>query len=77
MTGDRTVEGFKYRKGILTIYKPDGRQEIFQGDASTGLFAADVEVGELMQWEAAEDEMLVAYEVCFPPYEDGRFENIV
>lgn len=27
-------------------------------------------------WEADPDSSLMAYEVCFPPYEDGRYENI-
>ena len=29
-----------------------------------------------MQWEADKDSDLVAYEICFPPYEDGRYQNI-
>ena len=35
-----------------------------------------VGIGELMQWEADKDLRLVAYEVCFPPYKDGRFESL-
>jgi hypothetical protein len=30
-----------------------------------------------MQWQAALDQKLVVFEVYFPPYEEGRFENIV
>jgi len=29
-----------------------------------------------MQWEADKEADLVAYEICFPPYEDGRYENL-
>jgi hypothetical protein len=37
-----------------------------------------VSKGELMQWQAAHDakDLLVAYEICYPPYEDGRFKNV-
>ena len=33
-------------------------------------------IGEIMQWQADKDSPLVAYEICIPPYEDGRYENI-
>ena len=36
--------------------------------------AQTIEVGDIIQWQAVED--LVVFEVCFPPYEDGRFENL-
>jgi hypothetical protein len=29
-----------------------------------------------MRWEADPKSNLKAYEICFPPYEDGRYENI-
>ena len=29
-----------------------------------------------MQWEASKNSNLVFYEVCYPPYQDGRFENL-
>jgi hypothetical protein len=35
-----------------------------------------VGIGDVMQWEADKETDLVAYEICFPPYEDGRYENI-
>jgi len=31
-------------------------------------------VGDIVQWVADTD--MVCYEVCYPPYEDGRFENL-
>jgi hypothetical protein len=34
-----------------------------------------VKVGETMQWVAAESG-LTFYEICEPPYIDGRFENL-
>jgi hypothetical protein len=35
----------------------------------------EVKIGETMQWQAAPDSDLEVYEICFPPYADGRFEN--
>jgi hypothetical protein len=35
-----------------------------------------VAVGETMQWQAADEADLVVYEICEPPYADGRFENL-
>lgn len=35
-----------------------------------------VNIGDVMQWEAAPDSSLVAYEICYPPYEEGRYEEL-
>jgi len=35
-----------------------------------------VGVGEIMQWKADKESGLAVYEICFPPYEDGRYENL-
>lgn len=77
LKGDRTVEGYISGKGKLTITKLDGKQEVHtvSGETKEPLFEA-VGIGELMQWEADKDSPLVVYEVCFPPYEDGRYENV-
>lgn len=78
LKGDKTIEGYVSGRGKLTITKPDGNQEIHTIDEhSQKPFSTSVGIGELMQWEADGDSELVAYEVCTPPYEDGRFENIV
>jgi hypothetical protein len=33
-------------------------------------------VGQIVQWEADPSNDLLFYEICEPPYEDGRFENL-
>lgn len=54
-----------------------GQIEFYEvGDDSQRKLAVDANVGDLMQWQASEDSNLTAYEVCYPPYQDGRFENI-
>jgi hypothetical protein len=77
LKGDRTVEGYISGKGKLTITKSDGEQETYVADGeSKEPIVVSVEIGELMQWEADKENGLVAYEICFPPYEDGRYENL-
>ena len=77
LNGDRTIEGYRSGKGKLTITKPDGKPEDHPvGGEQQEPFSVTVEIGELMQWEADKESFLVAYEVCFPPYQDGRYENI-
>ena len=77
LKGDRTVEGYISGKGKLTITKVDGKQEVHTvGEEPNRPLSITVGIGELMQWEADKDSDLVAYEICFPPYQDGRYENI-
>jgi len=76
LQGERTVEGYISGKGKLTVTKPDGEQQVFVADGISASPVVSVNIGETMQWEADSDSSLVAYEVCFPPYEDGRFQNL-
>jgi hypothetical protein len=39
-------------------------------------FAIDMNRGNVMQWAADLGQPLVAAEICWPPYADGRFENL-
>lgn len=76
--GKYTIEGYVSGNGVLTIQHTDGSKSEFPVDASKEGFSHTVEVGELMQWKADSDasEPLVFFEICFPPYEDGRFEVV-
>ena len=73
LQGVRTVEGFISGKGKLVISESNGKQKIYDG--AKGL-AVEVKIGELMQWQAAADSELEVYEICSPPYKEGRFENL-
>lgn len=35
-----------------------------------------VKVDQVMQWHANGYSDLIFYEICEPPYQDGRFENL-
>jgi hypothetical protein len=75
LKGEKTVEQYISGKGELAITRQDGTQEVIIADGSNHVLRI-VNIGEMMQWEAAEDSDLVAAEICYPPYQEGRFENI-
>lgn len=70
------LEGSKTVEGIL-----DGYGSFFAAGASrTSLTFGTPKVhtlssGDIMQWEAGDDG-LTFFEICHPPYEDGRFTNL-
>src|SRR4030042_2636800 len=77
LKGDKTVEGYVSGKGKLIITKTDGSQQIYAvNEDLKEPVTVTVSIGEMMQWEADPESNLKAYEICFPPYEDGRYENI-
>lgn len=77
LIGDRTIEGYISGKGRLIIHRLNGKFEIHKvGNTPTKPPAIDIEIGDLMQWKASKHKPLVAYEICYPPYQDGRYENI-
>jgi len=77
LSGDKTIEGYISGRGTLTITKANGKKEICKvGNNKKEKLEMNVTVGELMQWQADNDSELIAYEICFPPYKEGRYENI-
>lgn len=73
LKGDRTVEGYISGNGKLIVSNGE-KEKVHQTEKGENL-QIDIKVGETMQWRAG-DETLTAYEICFPPYEDGRYENL-
>jgi hypothetical protein len=77
VSGSETIEGWVSGRGRLMITRVDGSRVVHEVDERGGVeFSCVVEVGEMMQWEADEESELVAFEICYPPYEPGRYENI-
>lgn len=75
LSGSKTIEGLISGEGTLSILGKDKESKTYNfknGDNKDVV----VEVGQIMQWEASKNKNLVFYEVCYPPYEDGRFENL-
>lgn len=75
LLGDKTVEGLCEGSGTLTVRAANGQTEEYTFNSPTDP-AVQVDVGQRMQWHANGNEDLIFYEICYPPYADGRFENI-
>lgn len=75
--GDKTIEGWISGAGTLTIYHAAGEQRTYQLNGKSSLpFSVEVEVGQTMQWQAAPNSILTFYEICYPPYQEGRYETL-
>ena len=74
LNGEETIEGHISGTGRLLILKPSGEQFVFEVGPENEGFSHTIEVGDIMQWQAEKD--LVVFEICYPPYQDGRFENL-
>jgi hypothetical protein len=77
LSGDKTIEGFISGKGTLLLTGTDGVPRKFEVDEHTDKpTLQEVKVGETMQWQADNDSNLLVYEICYPPYQDGRYQNL-
>jgi mannose-6-phosphate isomerase-like protein (cupin superfamily) len=75
LLGDQTIEGFMSGEGTLTVGAAENDIKTYHFPSTSNEEVA-VKVGQTMQWHADGDTELVFYEICEPPYEDGRFENL-
>lgn len=74
LKGDKTIEGFLVGKADLTFSTASQGETIYSySDESYGVDTV-LGVGDTMQWYASEDSVL--YEICYPPYEAGRFKEL-
>jgi hypothetical protein len=77
LTGDRTIEGYISGLGKLTVIQVDGKRRVYEmKNVGNEVIEVDIKIGEFMQWEADKNSSLLVYEICFPPYQTGRYENI-
>ena len=77
LKGKRTIEGFVLGKGRLVLKRKDGPDGVYPvSDRSKFPFSIDVKIGDKMQWIADTDSELVAYEICIPKYQEGRYRNL-
>ena len=73
LQGEKTIEGHMSGDGSLYVEKPDGGGTLYETERP---FSTTIETGDVMRWHAVRGSTLVAYEICYPPYQDGRFENL-
>lgn len=72
--GDATIEG--YLKGNCTLYvSTNGNVSKFVCSDGTELEMV-IRKGSVMQWKNNSDLPAEVYEICFPPYQDGRYTNL-
>lgn len=76
VAGDQTIEGYLEGEGELFIRHKDGSESIFKVDQSAEGFCFLIELGDIIQWRADKNVGLKFFEICYPPYQDGRFENL-
>lgn len=77
LQGIKTIEGFVSGAGKLVLTRSSGSVEVYFVDINDEpKFEIEVYIGDLMQWQASDESSLVVYEICFPLYKDGRFENL-
>lgn len=75
--GTRTIEGYISGKGRLIIDRSNGQHEVVEVNENAQIpLEIVVMVDDVMQWQADTSEDLQVYEICFPPYEDGRFISL-
>lgn len=74
--GIETVEILKSGRGKFFLKRGD-LEEIYEVDSQNSPFSIKLEIGDIVQWIAANDSILSIYEICTPPFEAGRFDNIV
>jgi len=75
--GVRTTEGYINGEGTLRVASQDGEVRVYEFGPGCENRPVDVGVGDVMQWEAYGVTDLTFFEVCVPPYEDGRFEDLI
>ena len=76
LEGNKTIEGFVSGSGILTVIKEDGGIQNYNFNDTKDKEEVIVKVNEIMQWEASGNSDLIFYEICYPPYKAGRYENL-
>lgn len=71
--GTETIEGYFSGSGTLTLIMNGVTKSYNFNPGDKGEIV--VNKGDVMQWRATDGD-LEFYELCTPPFADGRFENI-
>ena len=73
LKGDKTVECFLWGEAELSVTRDSSDDSMYAyNDGSYGVDMV-LGAGDKMQWSAIQDT--VCCEICYPPYEDGRFQD--
>jgi hypothetical protein len=75
LLGNKTIEAYVSGEGTLAITEPNGETRTLEFPSDDRV-EVEVNVGQLMQWTGSQEQGVTFYEICDPPYEDGRFEDL-
>ena len=77
--GTSTIQRFISGQAHLSVTDVLGKERklLFKSENANQNSDVAVQVGEIMQWSSIGPEPLVYHEICEPPYEEGRFENLL
>jgi tryptophan synthase beta subunit len=75
VSGTKTIEGFVSGTGTLSIGSINQTVKVYSFNSKSEPQEVIVRSNQTMQWHAAGDELRF-YEICEPPYTDGRFETL-
>jgi hypothetical protein len=75
VSGTKTIEGFVSGTGTLNIGSIDQKVKVYSFNKKHKLQEVIVSNNQTMQWHAVGDDLRF-YEICAPPYIDGRFETL-
>lgn len=78
LKGTKTIQRFVSGAAQLSVTNQEGKEQAYSFPSSNEAHSNDIEVkvGEIMEWSSLGPDPLVYHEICEPPYEDGRFENL-
>lgn len=78
LKGTLTIQRFVSGAAYLYVDELDGseRTRFFKSEEAMQNNDIEVKVGETMQWSSLGPDPLVYHEICEPPFEKGRFEDL-
>lgn len=75
--GTLTVEGHISGSGKLVVDHENGKRSVYVvSDEHPLPQPVILQIGDIVQWQASQDTALVFYEICYPPYQEGRFKDL-
>jgi len=78
LKGTRTIQRFVSGTANLYVDELDGSEHtrFFSTEELLENTDVEVKVGEIMQWSSLGPNPLIYYEICEPPFVEGRFEDL-
>lgn len=77
LQGSLTIEGHISGNGKLVVDHENGNRSVYVVSDEQPLAApVAIQVGDILQWQADENSTLTFFEICYPPYQEGRFKNL-